>query len=100
MPSYIVRTRSAQSRGLHLLLSAPRLTPLLLPPQQVTCKDGATDDQVAAAKKHAQDQGGKITHEYNLIKGFAVEFPKDSVSTLESHEHVKAVEADKEMKTQ
>jgi hypothetical protein len=30
----------------------------------------------------------------------SVEFPKDSISTLENHEHVKAVEEDKEMKTQ
>ncbi|KAI1265789.1 hypothetical protein F5Y18DRAFT_47170 [Xylariaceae sp. FL1019] len=71
-----------------------------MPTYIVTCKDGASDDQVAAAKKHAQDQGGKITHEYSLTKGFAVSFPSDSVSTLESHEHVKAVEQDQEMKTQ
>jgi hypothetical protein len=24
-----------------------------------------------SAKQHALDQGGKITHEYSLIKGFA-----------------------------
>ncbi|KAJ4013925.1 hypothetical protein NW766_006166 [Fusarium irregulare] len=95
MPSYIVKTTS-----------------------NVTCKDDASDDQVKAyvldytrlediqiltvkrAKQHAIDQGGKIGHEYSLIKGFSVEFPHDSVQTLESHEHVKAVEADGEMKTQ
>ncbi|KAK9784502.1 putative Inhibitor I9 domain-containing protein [Seiridium cardinale] len=75
-------------------------TSVNMPSYIVTCKDDASPDQVAAAKQHAKDQGGKITHEYNLIKGFAVEFPQDSVSTLESHEHVKAVEEDKEMKTQ
>ncbi|KAI0406171.1 hypothetical protein F4802DRAFT_596530 [Xylaria palmicola] len=67
---------------------------------QVTCKEGASADEVAATKKHAKDQGGKITHEYNLIKGFAVEFPEDKVNTLESHEHVKAIEKDQEVKTQ
>ncbi|RYP26891.1 hypothetical protein DL768_011507 [Monosporascus sp. mg162] len=71
-----------------------------MPTYIVTCKEDATDDQVAAAKKHAQDQGGTIRHEYSLIKGFSVEFPKDSVSTLESHEHVKAVEQDQEMRIQ
>ncbi|CAJ2514267.1 Uu.00g023860.m01.CDS01 [Anthostomella pinea] len=71
-----------------------------MPSYIVTCKKDATDDQVAAAKKHAEDQGGKIGHEYKLIKGFSVSFPKDSVSTMESHEHVEAVEEDKEMKTQ
>jgi hypothetical protein len=53
-----------------------------------------------SAKQHAIDQGGKIGHEYSLIKGFSVEFPQDSVQTLESHEHIHAVEADGEMKTQ
>ncbi|KAI1169851.1 hypothetical protein F4777DRAFT_162077 [Nemania sp. FL0916] len=71
-----------------------------MPTYIVTCKDGASADEVAAAKKHAQDQGGKITHEYNLIKGFAVEYPQDKVNTLSSHEHVKAVELDQEVKTQ
>jgi hypothetical protein len=73
------------------------------------------------AKDHAKDQGGTIQHEYSLIKGFSyvllqvlstcyllltstscnrVSFPKDSVSTLENHEHVKAVELDKEVKIQ
>ncbi|KAM0219348.1 hypothetical protein ACHAQD_006565 [Fusarium lateritium] len=71
-----------------------------MPSYIVTCKDDATDDQVQAAKQHAKDQGGKITHEYSLIKGFAVQFDDDAVNTLESHEHVKAVEHDGEMKTQ
>ncbi|KAI1330854.1 hypothetical protein F5Y16DRAFT_395819 [Xylariaceae sp. FL0255] len=71
-----------------------------MPSYIVTCKEDATPEQVAEAKKHAESQGGKITHEYNLIKGFAVSFPQDSVSTLESHEHVKGVELDQEMKTQ
>jgi hypothetical protein len=81
-----------------------------------------------SAKKHAEDQGGKIGHSYNLIKGFSyvhtawlhlhvpvpepallsltprlfcsVDFPEDSVSTLESHEHIKAVEKDQQVKTQ
>ncbi|KAI1113776.1 hypothetical protein F5Y14DRAFT_416534 [Nemania sp. NC0429] len=71
-----------------------------MPSYIVTLKDDATPEEVAEAKQHAKDQGGKITHEYNLIKGFAVEFPEGSVSTLESHKHVKAVEADQEVKTQ
>ncbi|QBZ58957.1 hypothetical protein PoMZ_03916 [Pyricularia oryzae] len=66
---------------------------------KVTCKEDATPEQVAQAKKHAEEQGGKIGHSYDIIKGFSVEFPADSVSTLESHEHVKAVEKDQEVKT-
>jgi hypothetical protein len=30
----------------------------------------------------------------------SVDFPEDQITTLESHEHVKAVEKDQEMKTQ
>ncbi|TGJ86879.1 hypothetical protein E0Z10_g1898 [Xylaria hypoxylon] len=71
-----------------------------MPTYIITCKSEASADQVAEAKQHAKDQGGKITHEYNLIKGFAVEFPADKITTLESHEHVKAVELDQEVKTQ
>ncbi|KAL2754563.1 hypothetical protein ACRALDRAFT_1063363 [Sodiomyces alcalophilus JCM 7366] len=52
-----------------------------------------------SAKQHAIDQGGKIGHEYSLIKGFSVTFDKDSVMTLQNHEHVDAVEADQEVKT-
>ncbi|KAH7242482.1 hypothetical protein BKA59DRAFT_514002 [Fusarium tricinctum] len=71
-----------------------------MPSYIITCKDDATDEQVQAAKQHAKDQGGKITHEYSLIKGFACEFPSDAVNTLESHEHVKTVEEDGKMTTQ
>lgn len=71
-----------------------------MPTYIVTCKEDATPEQVNAAKKHAEDQGGKIGHSYNLIKGFSVDFPEDSISTLESHEHIKAVEKDQPVKTQ
>ncbi|KAF2964097.1 hypothetical protein GQX73_g9484 [Xylaria multiplex] len=52
-----------------------------MPTYIITCKSDATPEQVAAAKQHAKDQGGKITHEYNIIKGFAVEFPADKITT-------------------
>ncbi|KAK4191951.1 hypothetical protein QBC35DRAFT_447742 [Podospora australis] len=71
-----------------------------MPSYIVTCNDDATPEQVAAAKQHAKDQGGKIGHEYDLIKGFQVTFDEGSVQTLESHEHVKAVEADQEVRIQ
>ncbi|TIC95541.1 [3-methyl-2-oxobutanoate dehydrogenase [lipoamide]] kinase, mitochondrial [Colletotrichum higginsianum] len=67
-----------------------------MPTYIVTCKEDASAEQVQAAKKHATDQGGKIGHEYSLIKGFSVEFPEDQISTLENHEHVKHVEKDQE----
>ncbi|KAJ0310751.1 hypothetical protein Brms1b_008539 [Colletotrichum noveboracense] len=88
MPTYIVRIKLAFDvvSGTHRV--------------DVTCKEDATPEQFQAAKKHAEDQGGKIGHEYSLIKGFSVEFPEDQISTLEKHEHVKHVEKDQEVRTQ
>lgn len=71
-----------------------------MPSYIVTCKQGATDEQVNSAKEHAKSQGGTITHEYNLIKGFAVKFDDDAIIALEAHEHVESVEADGEMRIQ
>ncbi|KAI5466583.1 branched-chain alpha-ketoacid dehydrogenase [Mariannaea sp. PMI_226] len=53
-------------------------------------KDADSDDDCDSAKEHAVQQGGTIGHEYTLIKGFSVTFPEDSITTLESHEHVQA----------
>ncbi|CAI4216913.1 unnamed protein product [Parascedosporium putredinis] len=71
-----------------------------MPTYIVTCKSDATPDQVQAAKDDAVSKGGKIGHEYALIKGFSVSFPEGSVSTLEKHEHVEHVEEDQEVRTQ
>ncbi|KAM0511289.1 hypothetical protein ACHAPE_010033 [Trichoderma viride] len=71
-----------------------------MPAYIVTLHDDASDAQVAAAKKKATDAGGKITQEYSLIKGFAVEYPEGTVSTLEQDPSVKAVEEDSVMRTQ
>ncbi|KAJ2907329.1 hypothetical protein MKZ38_003185 [Zalerion maritima] len=66
----------------------------------VSCKDGISKDQVEAVKEQAKSQGGTIKHEYALINAFSVEFPEGHVSTMDQHEHVKAVEADQEVRTQ
>jgi len=71
-----------------------------MPTYIITCKEDASDEQVQSAKQHAIDQGGKIGHEYKIIKGFSVTFDNDAVQTLEAHEHVKAVEEDAIMTTQ
>ncbi|KFA61583.1 hypothetical protein S40285_03985 [Stachybotrys chlorohalonatus IBT 40285] len=55
-----------------------------MPTYIISCADDATDEHVAEVKQLARDQGGKIEHEYNLIKGFS---------------YVKAVELDQEMHT-
>ncbi|KAI9746300.1 MAG: hypothetical protein M1818_000011 [Claussenomyces sp. TS43310] len=42
-----------------------------MPGYIVTLKSSCSDDDVKAAKKAAQDQGGQIGHEYTLFKGFS-----------------------------
>ncbi|KXL42412.1 MAG: hypothetical protein FE78DRAFT_191752, partial [Acidomyces sp. 'richmondensis'] len=51
------------------------------------------------AKKQVIDQGGKIVHEFKLVKGFTSEFPEDKLHTLQSNEHLN-VEEDKQVTTQ
>ncbi|KAJ4252338.1 hypothetical protein NW762_010936 [Fusarium torreyae] len=71
-----------------------------MPTYIVTCKEDASPEEVESVKQHAIDQGGKIGHEYSIIKGFSVAFDDNAVQTLENHEHVNAVEEDGVMQTQ
>ncbi|KAJ4353658.1 uncharacterized protein N0V89_005388 [Didymosphaeria variabile] len=70
-----------------------------MPAVNVTLKSGASPEELDKAKQKVQDQGGKITNEFTLIKGFTAEFPEDKVGALETNEHL-TVEADSEVKTQ
>ncbi|KAK5700326.1 hypothetical protein LTS12_028425 [Elasticomyces elasticus] len=70
-----------------------------MPLFNVTLKKDSPAEELEKAKQQAKDQGGSIQHEYSLIKGFTVEFPSDSVLTLESNEHIH-VEQDGEVRTQ
>ncbi|KAF2127605.1 hypothetical protein P153DRAFT_52284 [Dothidotthia symphoricarpi CBS 119687] len=65
----------------------------------VTLAKDAPHEELDKAKQHVKDQGGKIVHEFTLIKGFTAEIPDDAVSTLSSNKHV-TVEKDSEVKTQ
>ncbi|KAJ4381447.1 hypothetical protein N0V85_008669 [Neurospora sp. IMI 360204] len=71
-----------------------------MPSYIVSLKDNATDEQVAKTKEDVKNQGGKIGHEYTLIKAFQAIYPENTVHSLDNHEHVKVVEADHEVKTQ
>ncbi|KEZ41041.1 hypothetical protein SAPIO_CDS7079 [Scedosporium apiospermum] len=71
-----------------------------MPTYIVTCKPDATPAQVQQAKDDAVAQGGKIGHEYNLIKGFSVDFPDNAVSAFQKHEHVEHVELDQPVRIQ
>ncbi|KAG9849629.1 hypothetical protein KCU86_g15869, partial [Aureobasidium melanogenum] len=70
-----------------------------MPSINVSLKDGADASQLDAAKKQVTEQGGKITTEFKLIKGFTAEFPEDKAHTLSSNDHIN-VENDGEVRTQ
>ncbi|EKG14278.1 Proteinase inhibitor propeptide [Macrophomina phaseolina MS6] len=70
-----------------------------MPAINVTLKEGASPEQLEQAKKAVSEQGGKVTHEFKLIKGFTAEFPEGTVHSLSTNDHV-TVEADQEVKTQ
>ncbi|KAL5594372.1 hypothetical protein BROUX41_001307 [Berkeleyomyces rouxiae] len=71
-----------------------------MPSYMVTLKKGSTDEEVTAAKELAQKQGGEITDEFTLIKGFAVSYPEGTVQTLENHPTVQSFEPNGTVKTQ
>nr|POE94556.1 hypothetical protein CFP56_16796 [Quercus suber] len=70
-----------------------------MPTINVSLKEGASADQLDAAKKQVTEQGGKIINEFKLIKGFTAEFPADKVHSLSSNEHLN-VENDGKVTTQ
>ncbi|KAL2052016.1 hypothetical protein ABVK25_007708 [Lepraria finkii] len=65
----------------------------------ITLKQGAAPEQIDKAKESARQQGGTIKHEFTLIKGFTVEFPNDTVHTLQTDNHIH-VEQDGEARAQ
>ncbi|KAH6607862.1 peptidase inhibitor i9 [Trichoderma cornu-damae] len=73
-----------------------------MPSYIVTLKDDASDEELAAsrAKEKATAAGAKITQEYTLIKGFAVEYPEGTVTTLAEDPNVQSVELDQVVTTQ
>ncbi|OJJ96519.1 uncharacterized protein BO66DRAFT_469564 [Aspergillus aculeatinus CBS 121060] len=70
-----------------------------MPLYNVTLKKDSPPEELEKAKQQATEKGGTIKHEYSLIKGFTVEYPEDSVLSLEANEHVH-VEQDGEVRTQ
>ncbi|CEL08861.1 hypothetical protein BJX68DRAFT_229811 [Aspergillus pseudodeflectus] len=71
-----------------------------MPSYIVKCKSSASDEEIQAVKDQAVKNGGTITHEYSLIKGFAVTVPEVSVLSFDGHPHVERVEEDAEVRTQ
>ncbi|KAF8434682.1 peptidase inhibitor I9 [Terfezia claveryi] len=64
----------------------------------ITLKEDATDAEVQAVKDQVVASGGKIEHDYPLIKGFSATLP--AIHTLESHPKVLYIEKDQIVRTQ
>ncbi|KAI8877606.1 hypothetical protein K501DRAFT_40059 [Backusella circina FSU 941] len=68
----------------------------------VTFKKDTPDSVIEEKIKEVEASGSTIGHRYNsAIKGFSVQVPDTSVSTLSfDSEHIEGVEADGEVSTQ
>ncbi|CEP61375.1 Pbi2p LALA0_S03e01464g [Lachancea lanzarotensis] len=68
----------------------------------VTLKDQVTEPDVSSIKKSFTDLGGKIIHEFSLIKGFTVKVPEIGIDSIkEKHgNHIANIEEDQEVHTQ
>lgn len=74
-----------------------------MPEYLVSLDKGLNAQEYEAAQQHARDQGGRVTDVFQrdgIAPGFVVEFPKDSITTLESGPHVAAVEENGTVRTQ
>ncbi|KAF4302607.1 Proteinase inhibitor propeptide [Botryosphaeria dothidea] len=59
-----------------------------MPAINVTLKEGASADELEKAKKSVADQGGKVTHEFKLIKGFTYDYPTLLLQTASSSDRM------------
>lgn len=68
----------------------------------VTFKSDTPEDVIEAEAKKVEESGATIKHRYNAaIKGFSVEVPDDSVSSLSlTSPHINFIEADGVVTTQ
>jgi hypothetical protein len=68
----------------------------------VSFKKGTSQSVVDEAKTKYKEAGGRITHEFHLINGFAAEVPDEGIASVSSwgEEHDMLVEDDKQMGTQ
>ncbi|KAG5362166.1 hypothetical protein CJU90_4857 [Yarrowia sp. C11] len=79
------------------LLSTTRL--LKMPDQKyiILLKEDSDAATIKDVKDKVSSIGGKVTHEYDLINGFAADIPTDHVSTFEADPNIKSIEKDQEV---
>ncbi|KAL6854979.1 hypothetical protein ACO1O0_006115 [Amphichorda felina] len=86
-------------RPLGFLVTALAVVPGVLAKSAIVYfEDKNTPDSVIEkAKNDIIAKGGKITHVYTIIKGFAVDAPEDALQTVQAwgNEHSMRVEDDK-----
>ncbi|CCE63923.1 hypothetical protein TPHA_0G00870 [Tetrapisispora phaffii CBS 4417] len=62
----------------------------------ITLKDSVLDLHIEQFKKSVEDLGGKVTHEFKLIKAFTVQIPDLHINKLTSlhNDNIASVEED------
>ncbi|KAG4442553.1 hypothetical protein IFR05_001965 [Cadophora sp. M221] len=63
----------------------------------IVCK---SNEDVAPAKKLAEEQGGVIETTYTFMPGFVVDMPADTISTFANSPHIESAELDGKVTTQ
>ncbi|KAL4268696.1 Peptidase S8 propeptide/proteinase inhibitor I9 superfamily protein [Pleurotus pulmonarius] len=68
----------------------------------IVFKPHVTHEQIEEYISNVQKQGGKVTHQYDIIKGFAANLGPDALSSLQALQGntVESIEPDQEMRTQ
>jgi len=66
----------------------------------VVFKDGVSKEQIKEYAEKVKHSGGKVTHELDLINGFAADIPQNFLNNLQSDSLIKYVEPNGEVTTQ
>ncbi|KIL59126.1 hypothetical protein M378DRAFT_169783 [Amanita muscaria Koide BX008] len=66
----------------------------------VVFKDSATKDQIEEYVNNVHANGGKVTHRYDIINGFAAHLPDNFMSNLQGDDLIESIEPDGIVTTQ
>jgi len=66
----------------------------------VVFKDNATPEQIKKYTQEINENGGKVTQEYGILKGFAAHIPESFLCNLQGDDLIKYIEPDGVVTTQ
>jgi len=66
----------------------------------VVFRDGVTQEQIKEYINEVNENGGKVTHEYEALNGFAANLPESFLHNFKSNDLIKYVEPNGVVTTQ